>query len=205
MGDARELPAGFTDRLDRLARSYLSSDDPHLQSGFGGGAARWRDEREPILTPVTRDGELLDVGCANGLLLADLLAWGAERGVQLEPWGLDQSADLVALARARLPHFADHFFVGNAWSWSPPRRFRYVYSLADVVPRDYLRAFVERLAREFVAPGGVLILGSYGSVSRAIAPLELEAILSGFGHAVAGTTAAGEGPTVRFAWVDVPS
>ena len=44
-----------------LEDSYLSSDDPIAQSGFGGGAARWRAEREPILTAVDHDGDFLDV------------------------------------------------------------------------------------------------------------------------------------------------
>jgi SAM-dependent methyltransferase len=202
MSGLRDLPHEFTDRLARLAESYLTRDDPYLQSGFGGGAKRWRAEREPILDAVTEDGDLLDIGCANGLLVEDLVAWGAERGVELTPFGLDQSAALVELARARLPKFSDHFFVGNAWSWTPPRRFRYVYSLADVVPRDFLSAYIARLAESFTASPGTLILGSYGSRSRGVAPLDLHAMLAEFGYRVAGTANAGEGPLVRFAWLE---
>ncbi|MGH7681354.1 MAG: class I SAM-dependent methyltransferase [Candidatus Eiseniibacteriota bacterium] len=205
MSGSQELPVEFTNRLHQLACSYLASGDPYLQSGFGGGAERWRAEREPILTPLTDDGDLLDIGCANGLLLEDLVAWGAERGAKFTPYGLDHSAELLELARSRLHRFADHFFAGNAWSWQPPRRFRYVYSLADAVPPDYLRAYVGRLLKSFVAPRGTLIFGSYGSRSRAIAPLDLAAILSDFGYQVAGTTAAGVGPIVRFAWLDGPA
>ena len=205
MTDRQELPPEFVERLRKLAESYLTTDDPYLQSGFGGGARRWYAERQPILEPVTRDGDLLDIGCANGMLLESLVSWASERGIQLTPHGLDQSAELVALARARFPRLGHNFFVGNAWSWVPPRRFRYVYSLADVVPPDLLRAYVSRVASQFVVPGGSLILGSYGSASRRIAPLDLEELLSGFGYRVAGTASAGGGPLVRFAWLEGPA
>ena len=35
----------------------------------------------------------------------------------------------VVLAKQRLPQYASHFWVANAWEWLPPRQFRYVYSL----------------------------------------------------------------------------
>jgi SAM-dependent methyltransferase len=196
-----ELPAEFLERLRQLEASYLATGDPYLQSGFGGGAERWRAEREPILEAVSEPGDLLDVGCANGLLLECLVAWAGQRGVRVAPYGLDQSAALVALAQARLPAHASHFFVGNAWSWQPPRRFRYVNSLIDVVPDTYLRACLGRLAERFVEPGGVLILGSYGSVSRGRPPVDVSQRLAAFGYRVAGQSHGGSGPTVRFAWI----
>ncbi len=193
--------------MRELSRSYLASDDPCLQSGFGGGLERWRAERESILEGVTKDGSFLDLGCANGFLLECLRAWAAERGLELSPFGLDQSPELVALARARLPDFAGQLFVGNAWSWPPPHRFDSVYSLADAVPPAYLEDHLRRLHTEFVAPGGRLILGSYGSRSRSQPPADVVAALGGAGlpasgSTSAGTLATGEGPLVRIAWVD---
>ncbi len=196
-----ELPAEFQARLEALARSYLATDDPLLQSGFGGGPGRWRAEREPILAAVTEGGSFLDVGCANGFLLASLVGWARERGVALEPWGVDRSAELIALARARLPGEASHFFVADAWSWRPPRRFRYVYSLLDVVPESHLRVYVARLLERAVEPGGVLVLGSYGSRSRGVAPLDVADVLAGFGYSVAGEASGGAGPVTRFSWI----
>jgi SAM-dependent methyltransferase len=150
---------------------------------------------------VTEGGSFLDVGCANGFLLECLVAWAAERGVALEPWGVEQSADLVTLARARLPSQASHFFTGNAWSWEPPRRFRYVYSLLDVVPESHLRAYVARLVERLVEPDGVLVLGSYGSRSRSVAPVDVASVLAAFGYTVAGESSGGAGPVTRFAWL----
>jgi SAM-dependent methyltransferase len=198
--DAEALPEEFHAQLAALARSYLATDDPLLQSGFGAGPERWRAEREPILAAVTGNGSFLDVGCANGFLLASLVAWAAERGVALEPFGLDWSAELIALARARLPG-ESRFFVADAWAWRPPRRFTYVYSLLDVVPASHLRAYVARLLERAVEPGGVLVLGSYGSRSRGIAPLDVASVLASFGYRVAGESSGGAGPVTRFAWL----
>lgn len=200
----RPLPPEFVGRLRKLARSYLASEDPRLQSGFGGGTERWRAEREPILEGVDRNGDFLDLGCANGYLLECLLEWAAARRIRLRPFGLDQSAELVARARKRLPAFAHHFFVGNSWSWRPPRSFDYVYSLADAVPAAYLREHLRRLHSSFVAPGGRLILGSYGSRSRQIPPIDVDGALADAGYPPEGSASAGAGPVVRFAWVGRP-
>ncbi len=62
------LPPAFLHELTALDDSYLRRSDPIEQSGFHGGPARWRAEREPILDAIPTDGDLLDVGCANGYL-----------------------------------------------------------------------------------------------------------------------------------------
>jgi SAM-dependent methyltransferase len=204
MAERRTLPGAFLERLSALEASYLEEDDPIRQSGFGGGQTRWRREREPILDALDRDGSILDVGCANGHLLRCLVEWGAERGLALDPWGLDQGRGLVALARAMWPERADRFFAGNAWDWNPPRRFRYVYSLCDCVPEDFLEEYVGRLLGRFVASGGRLILGAYGSRSRREPPFPVAGFLADRGFPLAGTATGGEPPVARFAWVDAP-
>jgi SAM-dependent methyltransferase len=197
-----ELPGAFLRQLAELERAYLAHADPIRQSGFHGGAARWRAEREPLLDAVHADGELLDVGCANGYLLECAVQWAAGRGYRLVPYGLDQGEHLIALARQRMPQFADHFFVGNGWDWEPPRRFQYVYTLYDCVPPGYLDAYVRRLLKGVVAPGGRLIMGAYGSRSRAVPPFDIAAFLQVHGMVVAGTSSAGTPPIASFAWMN---
>jgi hypothetical protein len=200
--DTNTLPEPFLKALRELQRAYLAASDPMRQSGFGGGPERWRAEREPILQAVEHDGDLLDVGCANGLLLESLRGWAQERGIALIPYGLDQGEQLIAMARARLPAFASHFFCGNGWTWQPPRRFRYVYTLYDCVPHAYLAAYIGRLLDLAVAPQGRLIVGAYGSRSRQLPPFPIAKYLATHGFAVAGSTAGGRPPITVFAWIE---
>ncbi len=196
------LPESFLKELSALESSYLAEEDPIRQSGFGGDPIRWRSEREPILEAIDRSGHLLDVGCANGHLLECLVAWARERGLDITPHGLDCGAGLIQLARRRLPGFASNFHVGNAWDWMPPRRYDFVYSLHDCVPREYLREYLHRLMDRTLAPGGRLILGAYGSRSRRLAPFDVRGFIISQGLPVAGSATGGDPPISLFAWVD---
>lgn len=196
------LPEDFLAEVRALEDAYLLSDDPIRQSGFGGGAERWRAERGPILEAVTGDCDLLDIGCAVGYLAECLVAWGAERGVRLTPHGIDVGERLIAEAKRRLPEHADNFVVANGWDWRPGRRFRYVYSLSDCVPLEMLREYVGRTLDRLVEPGGRLIVGSYGSRSRGTPPLPLAELLASYGYAVVGRASGGDPPLTAFAWID---
>ena len=203
MSQGNELPAAFLHDLEALESAYLSTNDPIRQSGFGGGAERWRAERSPLLDAVDEDGTLLDVGCANGFLLECLVGWAAQRGIRLTPYGVDAGQRLIRLARERLWRYRSNFYVANAWGWKPPRRFRYVYALYDSVPGEYLVEYVQRLTSGMVDAGGRFILGAYGSRSRRVEPFNVVAFLEAAGYDVAGSSSAGEPPISRFAWVDV--
>jgi SAM-dependent methyltransferase len=196
-----DLPRDFLAGLPALEEAYLATSDPIRQSGFGGGAERWRAEREPILAAVDRSGSFLDVGCANGYLLQCLVGWAAERGIALTPYGVDFGARLIGLARQRFRGREGHFFEGNAWSWAPPRRFDFVYTLCDVVPLSHLARYVDRALAEFVAPEGTLIVGAYGSRSRVTPPLDVAGFLAQAGHRVAGTAFGGSPALTAFAWI----
>lgn len=202
MTPQRDLPFEFLQSLQDLESSYLAEDDPIRQSGFGGGPIRWRAEREPILNAIDGDGDLLDLCCANGFLLECLMAWARARGLALIPHGLDFGPRLIELAKGRLPAFSSNFFVGNAWNWEPLLRFRYVYSLYDCVPAEYLAEYVRRVLQEIVAPGGRLILGAYGSRSRGIPPFDVAGFLGSLDLPVIGTAQGGSPQIAAFAWVD---
>jgi len=197
-----DLPREFVERARALEASYLTSDDPIRQSGFGGGAARWRAEREPILDAVGGDGDLLDIGCANGYLVECLVAWGAERGLHLTPRGVDIGPLLIAEAQRRLPAFATNFEVANGWDWRPAHRFRYVYTLWDCVPPAQVGEYAQRLLSRAVEPGGRLIVGAYGSRSRGTPPAPIGDLLESHGLTVAGRAYGGDPVTTAFAWVD---
>jgi len=142
---------------------YLTGINAREQSGFGRNEADWRRYREIVLAPVETDGTFLDIGCANGLLMESVAAWSAERGIKLEPFGIDISARLATLARQRLPHWRNRIFVGNALGWRPPRTFDYVRTEIVYAPPARRRDLVAHLLAHVVAPGGRLIVVSYGS------------------------------------------
>ncbi len=200
----KPLPPDFLAAVRDLEASYLQTDDPILQSGFGGGAKRWREEREPILEAINEDGELLDIGCANGYLLECLVSWGRERDLTLIPYGIDLNPRLVELAKKRLPTFKGHFFVADAWGWIPEKPFKYVYTLSHCVPDSYLEDYLEHLITHVVAPGGKLIVGDYGSHSHKISPTDFQERLGKTNLIVQGVVEGGEPPMSSFAWIVKP-
>jgi hypothetical protein len=153
----------FNEELALLEASYLAGTNPRQQSGFGRDAHDWERFRRPIATAIEKDGSLLDIGCANGLLMESVVGWAREDGNRIEPYGLDISAKLAELARQRLPEWRERIFVGNALTWEPPIRFDFVRTELVYVPTTLRRKYAERLLDRFVAPGGRLLICSYGS------------------------------------------
>jgi len=194
------LSADEAQQLRELEDSYLSYSDPLRQSGYHGGLSNWQKKRGIVLEAVARDGSFLDVGCANGYLLECLVTWAAERGVQLTPYGLDIGARLIALARQRLPHWADQFFGGNIWAWTPPRKFDYV-STSIVVPDVYRRACFDHLVTQVVAPGGRLIVRNYYNDADDRARGDVTAFLQAEGIRIAGSIVS-EPPGADYVWID---
>ena len=110
---------------------------------------------------MDRPGDFLDVGCANGYLLECCVKWTGERGIVIQPYGLDISRKLVQLARRRLPQVADHFFVGNAREWIPSLRFDYVRTELVYVPAEYEKSYVGHLLKSYLKLGGRLLVTNY--------------------------------------------
>jgi SAM-dependent methyltransferase len=142
---------------------YLAGTNPRQQSGFGRDERDWERFRRAIVAPIETDGSFLDIGCANGLLMESVGAWAGEDGRLVEPYGLDISGKLAELARHRLPQWRARIFVGNALFWEPPLRFDYVRTEMVYVPTTLRRKYIERLLAQFIAPGGRLLVCSYGS------------------------------------------
>ena len=66
--------------LDVIEPAYLAAETPQGQSGRSGDAAGWEHARRLLLDAVPDGSDVLDVGCANGLLMESLVAWAAEDG-----------------------------------------------------------------------------------------------------------------------------
>ncbi|HSU91070.1 MAG TPA: methyltransferase domain-containing protein [Sporolactobacillaceae bacterium] len=203
--DDTEIDKWFDSMRRDFKRWYLDSDNPWRQSGWGSTPERWRLAREVILSAVERSGTFLDIGCANGLLLECLIAWARERGIEIEPHGIDLVPELIDLARKRLPAYASNFAAANAFTWRPKRRYDYVHLLLECAPPSWHREFLQRILESAIARGGRLIVSNYGSRSKNEAPIDVAGYLSGFGFAVAGSAAASERDgfvLTRTAWID---
>jgi len=122
--------------------AYLAADTPWGQSGKSGGRKEWETARSLVTTAIDRDGSFLDVGCASGYLMECLASWTT---FHAEPYGLEIAPQLAALARRRLPDWAERIWVGNAVSWEPPHSFTYIRTGVEYVPHSRTRELMERL------------------------------------------------------------
>jgi len=153
----------FDEASALLETKYLAGTNPREQSGFGRDQLDWERYRRVVTAPIEGDGTFLDIGCANGFLMESVVAWAAEAGYAIEPFGVEISPRLAALARTRLPRWRDRIFTGNALVWNPPFTFDFVRTEMVYVPAHLRRTYAERLLEDVVAPRGRLIVCSYGS------------------------------------------
>jgi SAM-dependent methyltransferase len=183
-----ELGRWFAANKNTLENAYLAGTQPWQQSGVGlhtpRSAQDWEVLRRPIADCLTSSGTFLDIGCANGYLLECVLRWTQERGLRITPYGLDFSEKLAVLARQRLPQYADHIFIGNAWDWQPPQTFDYVNSHLDYVPDDLREAFVHRLLERYVQPGGHLLIAEYLGRSTGMPEIRIDEELRQWGFSI---------------------
>ncbi len=179
---------GVTDLQDWDRRTAGLLEDAYVAAGAGPGGSgstdpsegAWRAKRQHLAIPMDVDGTWLDAGCANGHLLVTLPIWAVERGVSIEPYGLELLPRVAELARSLHPHLTGRIWVGSVMSWTPPTRFRYVTVTDDVVPPDRLGELVDRLLGEFLAPEGRLIISSYTPTNARHRPLFEDLASSGY-------------------------
>jgi hypothetical protein len=180
-----DLDAWEARTRDLLEQAYVQAGDGPRGSGSGHECVGdWRAKRQHLAIPMDRDGSWLDVGCANGFLIATLPLWCAERGVTIDPYGLELLPKVADLARRLRPVLAERIWTGSVMRWSPPRRFTYVTALEDQVPPNRLGDLVDRLLDRFVEPGGRLIISAYTDPGDV--PRDLFGDLTACGHAPTG-------------------
>ena len=142
-----------------IGPAYLSATSEQQGSGHSGTRQDWEASRGLIMHAVDRPGTFLDVGCANGLLMASVERWSRRRGLFVAPHGVEISPTLAERARVRYPKWHDRIWTANADGWQPPMRFDFVRTGLEYVPRRRREDFVRHLLAEVVAPGGRLIIG----------------------------------------------
>jgi SAM-dependent methyltransferase len=139
--------------------AYLSAATERMGSGHSGTYEQWEQSRGLVMAAIDESGTFLDVGCANGLLMASVERWSRDRGLVVEPYGVDISPKLAALARSRYPQWAARIWAANADGWLPPMHFQFVRTGLGYVPVRRREAFVRHLVDNVVTPGGRLIVG----------------------------------------------
>lgn len=176
--------------------AYLAAETPWEQSGKSGTGEDWEWSRSLVADAIDRPGTFLDVGCANGYLLECLPRWTE---LPVDPYGLEIAPELAALARTRLPGWAERIFVGNALTWDPPRRFTYVRTGLEYVPPSRRAELVRRL----LGFGDRLLVGVFNEHES---ERTTEEDLESWGLAVAGRTARANrhkpGMEYRVLWLD---
>jgi SAM-dependent methyltransferase len=152
---------------DALEAAYVAAGaGPRGAGSSSASEGEWRAKRQHLTIPMDAHGSWLEVGCANGHLLATLPSWTAERGVTVTAHGLELLPPVAALARSLHLELADRIWTGSVMSWQSPMRFRFVTATTDVVPPTGLRALISKLLADVVAPGGRLILSAYANVGE---------------------------------------
>lgn len=139
--------------------AYLSGMTEQMGSGHSGTPEEWETSRGLIMQAIDRSGTFLDVGCANGLLMGSVERWSRDQSLTVEPYGVEISPRLAALARSRYPQWRERIWTANADGWRPPLRFQFVRTGLEYVPVRRREQFVRHLLDHTVAPGGCLIVG----------------------------------------------
>jgi SAM-dependent methyltransferase len=132
---------------------------PYEQAGHDGDAESWEASRSIMRGALDRDGSFLDVGCASGVMMESVARWGAEKGLAIEPYGLEIVPELAALARERLARWAHRIYVGNIRTWQPPdHRFEMVLIRPEYAPPHARADLVRHTLANVLAPKGRLIV-----------------------------------------------
>lgn len=149
--------------LEQLVRER---GEKELLSGshFEGSMKEWREQRATI-ADLLQEGTVLDVGCANGFLMACLKEWS---GKDLDAYGVDTDPDMIEQARELFPDQSDHFVTNEDLQGREafPQKFDNVYwnvwdnfELTSDEGRRYLEQ-LGMLVRDDDHPGHY-VLGSY--------------------------------------------
>jgi SAM-dependent methyltransferase len=154
-------PAFFSDE------PFVDLEWYYLDNGFRSGPDMDK-EHEPILrlaaeTLAHLTGNVLDLGCGNGVLLKKI----CHSNYDLVPWGVDRSRDAIAHARLLTPRYADHFILSNIFHdcavWSNDLRFEFVIlmlgRIAEAPP-----ALAEKLLRRIKGSATNLLVYAYDAV-----------------------------------------
>jgi ribosomal protein L11 methylase PrmA len=175
--ESQKIMRAFPNFKALIEGSHVTGGDPQ------GLLEHWTQNRKPICSAIEKPGTLLDIGCANGFLLACLQLWSAH---QITPYGIDVDASSLAMARDLLPEYVSNFAqcslekLSEPFELGLPTRFDYVYwNVWDGLDfnEPLYRTYAENALK---AARGRLILGFYDS-DHEFVKRQLEWLVGRFG------------------------
>jgi SAM-dependent methyltransferase len=175
--EAEVLMQAFPHFKTLIEGSHVSGSDPQSL------LEHWIENRKPIINAIDTSGTLLDIGCANGFLLACLQFWSQR---QITPYGIDIDASSLEVARDLLPEYANHFAklsleqLPTRASLGLPAKFDFVYwNVWDGL--DFVETLYQTYAvNAFAAARARVILGFYDTDHECV-KRQLEWLVKRFG------------------------
>jgi SAM-dependent methyltransferase len=162
-------PATVTDLLNLVKKNYNT-----IAADFD--ATRKKEiwpEVQTLVKGIKEGDKILDVGCGNGRLLEAL------RGKQVQYLGVDNSREMIKIARRNYPE--EKFVCGDILDLQkiPADNFDYIFCLAVLphIPSQKLRIKALEELRGKLAPHGRLILSVWNLWSRAASKDKLRSLI----------------------------
>lgn len=136
---------------------------------FGCTLEIWTEQRKFIAEAIDRSGTILDIGCANGLLLRSLIEWSQHK---LIPYGIDPNQERLDGVAEVLPECKNNFAplritqLEQLENHGLPEQFDLVFWNVwdDFDPQIHQHSVAYTF--NVVKPGGRLILGFYHENSQ---------------------------------------
>jgi SAM-dependent methyltransferase len=159
----------YSDQVDWFRQLYyLTPADkapPLLQhNGWFGVGTEEHPGFPTLLKAINRSGNILDLGCGNGLLLRTLIECASHK---LVPFGVDFLPESIAEARGTiLPAFKENFWTGNIASFDFGKRlYTYILICPAYLHEEVAESFLSECLEHLEVPGGKLILYEYCDVN----------------------------------------
>ncbi|MBL7131302.1 MAG: class I SAM-dependent methyltransferase [Candidatus Omnitrophica bacterium] len=155
----------------RLLRIVLSDSDFFASNFY---FESWIQQRFFISRAIHKDGTILDIGCANGLLLACLMRWC---NYEIVPFGIDNNEKRIKAAKLFLKLYTNNFIclkwqmLDRLTDYGLPKTFDFVYWSFGSEHKFNSAKEIQQLKMIYnkVARKGRLIVGFYTSTKGEIA------------------------------------
>ena len=144
-------------RQKKFQEKYWKEQTPDL-TNVNGFSVYPTDMYNNFLEYIQHDGNVLDLGCGNGLLLKHLVNNSNRKVI---PFGVDFLEQSISQAKKDiLPEFSDNFYICSIDKFFTNTKFQYIIFEPYLVNEEDRTVIVEKL-KDFLEPGGRIIVYTY--------------------------------------------